>query len=115
MGLAELGWDETFAAAFERWTATPDVEPARVVIEFNHIYRVWTRDVELEATASGRLKHHAARRSELPSWATGWSSETARGRSGGDYRGVAARASSRKVASATTKRANRGNVDVSLP
>ena len=44
----------------------PDVEPARVAIEFNHIYRVWTKDAELEATVSGRLKHEAASRSELP-------------------------------------------------
>jgi len=66
MRLAQLGWDDTFATAFEPWAATADVEPARVVIEFNHIYRVWTKDAELEATVSGRLKHHAARRSELP-------------------------------------------------
>jgi len=66
MRLAQLGWDDTFATAFERRAAMPDVEPARVAIEFNHIYRVWTADAELEATVSGRLKHHAASRSELP-------------------------------------------------
>ena len=66
MRLAQLGWDDTFAAAFERRGAGLDVEPARVAIEFNHIYRVWTTDAELEATVSGRLKHHAAHRSELP-------------------------------------------------
>ena len=66
MRLAQLGWDDTFATAFERRTAVADVEPARVAIEFNHIYRVWTKDAELEATVSGRLKHEAASRSELP-------------------------------------------------
>ena len=66
MRLAQLGWDDTFATAFEHWAAKAEVEPGRVVIEFNHIYRVWTKDAELEATVSGRLKHHAARRSELP-------------------------------------------------
>ena len=66
MRLAQLGWDDTFAAAFERRAAAPDVEPARVAIEFNHIYRVWTKDAELEASVSGRLKHQAASRSELP-------------------------------------------------
>ena len=66
MRLAQLGWDDTFAAGFERWGAGLDVEPARVAIEFNHIYRVWTKDAELEATVSGRLKHRAAHRSELP-------------------------------------------------
>jgi len=64
--LAQLGWDDTFAAACQRLTADADVEPARVAIEFNHIYRVWTGEAEIEATVSGRLKHHAARRSELP-------------------------------------------------
>ena len=64
--LAQLGWDDTFAAACQRLTAGVDVEPARVAIEFNHIYRVWTEGGEIEATVSGRLKHHAARRSELP-------------------------------------------------
>ena len=66
MRLAHLGWDDTFAAAFERSATGLDVEPARVAIEFNHIYRIWTKDTELEATVAGRLKHHAAHRSELP-------------------------------------------------
>ena len=66
MGLAELGWNAEIAKAFEPFAATPHVEPARVIIEFNHIYRVWAHDGELDATASGRLKHRAASRSELP-------------------------------------------------
>ena len=66
MTLAQLGWDEEFAKAYERLAPTLDAEPARVAIEFNHIYRVWTKDAELEATAAGRLKHQAVRRSELP-------------------------------------------------
>ena len=66
MRLAQLGWDETFATAFEAWAAEVDVEPARVAIEFNHIYRVWTKGADLGATVSGRLKHRASHRSELP-------------------------------------------------
>ncbi len=66
MNLAQFGWDETFAEAFEPWAAKPHVEPARVVIEFNHLYRVWTQDAELESTVAGRLRHHAATRSALP-------------------------------------------------
>jgi ribosome biogenesis GTPase len=66
MRLAELGWNDAVAKAFEPFAATPHVEPARVIIEFNHIYRVWAQDGELDATASGRLKHRAASRSELP-------------------------------------------------
>ena len=66
MSLARLGWDGTFADAFARWSGDPDVEPARVAIEFNHIYRLWTADEEIDATSSGRLKHQAVRKSELP-------------------------------------------------
>jgi ribosome biogenesis GTPase / thiamine phosphate phosphatase len=64
--LAQLGWDDTFAAACQRLNADVDVEPARVAIEFNHIYRVWTGEAEFGASVSGRLKHQATRRSELP-------------------------------------------------
>ena len=67
MRLADLGWDEGFASAFEALSRGDDVEPARVVIEFNYLYRVWTDSGEYEATASGRLKHHATSRSQLPS------------------------------------------------
>jgi ribosome biogenesis GTPase len=64
--LAGMGWDEAAAKAFEAFAATPGVEPARVIIEFNHIYRVWAGDGELDATSSGRLRHQAASRSALP-------------------------------------------------
>jgi ribosome biogenesis GTPase len=61
-----MGWDDVIARTFEAFAGTPDVEPARVTIEFNHIYRVWAGDGELDATASGRLKHQAVSRSQLP-------------------------------------------------
>jgi len=66
MRLTQLGWDDGFATAFEAIEPATDVEPARVAIEFNYLYRVWTEEGELEATVSGRLKHHAASRAELP-------------------------------------------------
>jgi ribosome biogenesis GTPase len=66
MRLTELGWDDAFATAFEALQPGADAKPARVAIEFNYLYRVWTARGELEATASGRLKHRAASRSELP-------------------------------------------------
>ncbi len=65
MTLAELGWDDGWAEAF-RMIAGPDLQPGRVAIEFNHLYRVFVDGAEIETSASGRLKHHAARRSELP-------------------------------------------------
>ena len=66
MRLAEFGWDEAWARAFEPWTSLDDVEPGRVLIEFNYLYRVRIESGEMEATASGRLKHRAESRSELP-------------------------------------------------
>jgi ribosome biogenesis GTPase len=67
MGLTELGWNDAFERAFEEYAARTDVQPARVIIEFNYLYRVGTGSGELEATIAGRLKHRAANRSELPS------------------------------------------------
>jgi ribosome biogenesis GTPase len=72
MRLTELGWDETFAAAFLdvvagfSRTAQEAIAPARVAIEFNHNYRVLTEAGEQEVMASGRLKHRAASRAEMP-------------------------------------------------
>lgn len=66
MQLAQLGWDEACAQAFEAWASKADVEPARVVIGFNYLYRVRVESGEVEATVAGRLKHHATSGSELP-------------------------------------------------
>ena len=66
MRLTQWGWDETFARALEATGPGAGVAPGRVAIEFNHLYRVWAEQGEVEATLSGRFKHRAARRSELP-------------------------------------------------
>jgi ribosome biogenesis GTPase / thiamine phosphate phosphatase len=66
MTLAELGWGDRFAAAFEPWRSKADVHPGRVAIEFNQIFRVYVEDGELDAVTAGRLKHHARSRAELP-------------------------------------------------
>jgi ribosome biogenesis GTPase / thiamine phosphate phosphatase len=62
--LSDIGWNEQWASLFAQH-ATPDSIPARVAIEFNHIYRVLTADGELQAQLSGRLRHQAAGRHEL--------------------------------------------------
>ena len=67
MQLVELGWDATLGQQFETWAGTPGLQPGRVVVEFNHIFRVYVEGGELEAVLAGRLKHRAASRSELPS------------------------------------------------
>ena len=66
MRLADLGWDDSWQQAFAPYAGKEAVRPARVAIEFNHIYKVLTEEGELEAGAAGRLKHQAESRSELP-------------------------------------------------
>ena len=62
--LTELGWDAGFAEAFAPWVAR--CVPARVALEHQHIYRVYTADDEVLARVRGRLRHRAARREAFP-------------------------------------------------
>ncbi|MGH9386547.1 MAG: GTPase RsgA, partial [Vicinamibacterales bacterium] len=62
--LRELGWDEAWATAFAAFEADGLV-PARVAIEFNHIFRLYAAAGELQAQHAGRLLHHAAGREHL--------------------------------------------------
>jgi ribosome biogenesis GTPase len=63
--LEQLGWTTAHAEAFAAATALGDV-PGRVVLEHNHVYRVLTADGEQLAEATGRMKHRAEGRHELP-------------------------------------------------
>lgn len=62
--LTELGWDARWAECFAQ-RAPEGCVPARVAIEFNHIYRVLTGERELQAELAGRLRHRATGRPEL--------------------------------------------------
>ena len=62
--LRELGWDDEWARRFDAH-APADTVPARVTIEFNHIYRVVSGEGELQAQLAGRLRHQALGRHEL--------------------------------------------------
>jgi ribosome biogenesis GTPase / thiamine phosphate phosphatase len=62
--LQELGWDDAWAKAFAPYAAEGLI-PARVAIEFNHIFRLYAATGELQAQHSGRLLHQAAGRDEL--------------------------------------------------
>jgi ribosome biogenesis GTPase / thiamine phosphate phosphatase len=62
--LREFGWDDDWQRLFAKH-APAETVPARVTIEFNHIYRVVSADGELQAQLSGRLRHQAAGRHEL--------------------------------------------------
>ncbi len=62
--LRELGWDAHWERTFAE-RAPEGTIPARVAIEFNHIYRVATEHGELQAQLTGRIRHQAAGRHEL--------------------------------------------------
>src|SRR5918993_873513 len=77
MPLADLGWDAHFEQAFATFAGKSHAsetspakaapyEPARVLIEFNHNYRVATDSGERDAVLAGRVKHHATSRADLP-------------------------------------------------
>ena len=80
-GLSDLGWDDSWRAAFEALAREGEV-PARVVLEHNHVYRVLTpapaapgarpaepgepEVVEILAELAGKSKYDAAGRHEMP-------------------------------------------------
>jgi ribosome biogenesis GTPase len=63
--LEQLGWDERVAAAFAPYAAR-GLEPARVALEHQHIYRLYTRDGECLARVRGRMRHQAEAREAFP-------------------------------------------------
>jgi ribosome biogenesis GTPase len=64
--LIQLGWDQFFSNAFAAIEES-NLEPARVSIEHNHLFRVYTASTELLANVSGKLIHAASEPSALPS------------------------------------------------
>jgi ribosome biogenesis GTPase len=66
MTLDSLGWNEDLGRAFQEWAGKRDVQPGRILIEFNYICRVWCPEGEIEAVRSGRLTHRATSRGDLP-------------------------------------------------
>jgi ribosome biogenesis GTPase len=48
------------------WATKPNVQPGRVFIEFNYIFRVYVHGGETEVVLAGRMKHRATSRSQLP-------------------------------------------------
>ncbi|HEY3120414.1 MAG TPA: ribosome small subunit-dependent GTPase A [Vicinamibacteria bacterium] len=72
VGLRGWGWDEALEAAFAPHRAA-GLEAARVVLEDKGRYRLQATDGERDAKLSGRLRHTAGSREELPAvgdWVT---------------------------------------------
>ena len=63
--LEELGWNPFFTAALDALDDSSLV-PARVGIEHNHLYRVYTRTGVLLAQTAGKLRHTSKGRAALP-------------------------------------------------
>ena len=59
------GWDAVFAERFMPF-AEQGLLPARVIVEYQHIYRVVSADGETLATVAGRMRHRAAQRLDYP-------------------------------------------------
>jgi ribosome biogenesis GTPase / thiamine phosphate phosphatase len=66
MALQDLGWDEKVAEAFAPFAGKADLQPARVLIEFNHNYRLAAEAGEIDGVLAGRVKHLATSRADLP-------------------------------------------------
>jgi ribosome biogenesis GTPase / thiamine phosphate phosphatase len=66
MNLQGLGWDDVLAREWEAWQTQPHLQPGRVLIGFNYLYRVGIDGDEIEAVLAGRLKHRATSRGDLP-------------------------------------------------
>lgn len=112
--LAELGWDSQWAHAFEPFAAEGLV-PARVVIEFNHIYRLYAEGGEWDAQLAGRVKHRAAARADLAAVGDWVAARPIRGEASAVIQAVLPRRSqfSRKVAGETTERqVAAANIDI---
>ena len=68
MNFAELtnfGWNEFFEAAFESY-AGEGFTAGRVALEHKNFFRVYTRNGEVSAEISGKLRHEATSRRDLP-------------------------------------------------
>jgi ribosome biogenesis GTPase len=63
--LAALGWTDAREREFAPFRPA-GLEPGRVALEHNHIFRVLTTGGERMAEAAGRLKHRARGRQDLP-------------------------------------------------
>ena len=66
--LPAFGWSEFFDNHFRPYIAQ-GYAAGRVSLEHKQLYRVYTEDGELLAGITGKLRHEAASRADLPSFA----------------------------------------------
>lgn len=63
--LSNYGWNQFFEAHFQPYSVF-GFDAGRVVLEYNHLYRVYTGHGELLADVAGKLRHEATSRADLP-------------------------------------------------
>lgn len=102
--LVELGWDAGWAEAFAPHAAEGLV-PARVTIEFNHLYRGTAESGDLQLQHAGRFKHRALERRALAAVGDWVAVRVTAGEAAGTIEAVLPRRSlfSRKVAGEVTE------------
>ena len=120
--LAALGWDADWAAAFDaacsriRLRDTELFSPARITAEHRERYEIGAADGERSAVLSGRFRHEATAREDLPSVGD-WVVVSSGGDGAGVIRAVVPRRSAflRKAAGDTTAaQVVAANVDVAF-
>lgn len=65
LNLEKWGWNEDVASAFEPYSQQQLI-PGRVALEYNKFFKVVTEDGDILAEISGKLKHNASSRADLP-------------------------------------------------
>jgi ribosome biogenesis GTPase len=102
--LQELGWDAQWVEAFAPH-AREGLTPARIVIEYNHLYQGFSEAGDLRLQHAGRFKHRAVERSELAAVGDWVAVRTGAGEAVGTIEAVLPRRSrfSRKVAGELTE------------
>jgi ribosome biogenesis GTPase len=102
--LQQLGWDARWAEAFAPHAAEGLI-PARIAIEYNHIFRGFATSGELQLQHAGRFKHRAIARSELAAVGDWVAVRVSAGEAAGTIEAVLPRRSrfSRKVAGELTE------------
>ena len=63
--LTTFGWDDSFEASFKTY-AQSGYTAGRVALEHKNLFRVYTQDGEVPAEISGKFRHEAVNRSDLP-------------------------------------------------
>jgi ribosome biogenesis GTPase / thiamine phosphate phosphatase len=65
MDLRSFGWSEFFEVNFKSYE-TEGYAAGRVALEHKNLYRLYTQDEDVLAEISGKLRHEAANRGDLP-------------------------------------------------